>query len=144
MTLSVQVGESLGQKLNSGSFHNQKSKKYESRKSPIPYYNIYYILSVALYSKFSKCSMRIAVLHSIGMSFTGQSKKLIWFPLFAYPKKYPNSNWILPHRRLDSSNEITCSQVYLKSIYLKRPCNNFWNNIGKHIFLTYIAALTFE
>ena len=27
MTLSVQVGESLGQKFNSGSFHNQKSKK---------------------------------------------------------------------------------------------------------------------
>ena len=40
-------------------------------------HNIYYILSVALYSKFSKCSMRIAVLHSIGMCFTGQSKKLI-------------------------------------------------------------------
>ena len=74
-------------------------------------------------------SMRIAVLHSIGMCFTGQSKKIIWFPLFAYPKKYPNSNWILPHRRLDSSNEITCSQVYLKSIYLALKLKN---SLGKY------------
>ena len=38
-TLSVQVGESLGQKLNSGSFHNQKSKKiflYMQQKGPRP------------------------------------------------------------------------------------------------------------
>ena len=48
-----QVGESLGQKLNSGSFHNQKAKKHESRKSPIPYYKHLYSYCVAASTKLN-------------------------------------------------------------------------------------------
>ena len=41
-TLSVQVGESLGQKLNSGSFHNQKSKKKKKTWiTEVPYSLLY-------------------------------------------------------------------------------------------------------